>query len=162
MGMGLKRQITDAFKGRKIAIEAFNGSSGPDNPHELYLGAGEVDKAKSNAETFANLRAQRYVILADRMRRTYQAVEHGEYHNPEELISFSSSIKCIQQLKSELCRIPRKYVPSGKVQILSKPEMKALKIKSPNLADCVMMGADAIRPSNEVPIEMPTTRAVWR
>ena len=58
-------------------------------------------------------------------------------YNPDELISFSSSIEDIHKLKTEICRIPLK--PGGRVQILSKPEMKTLGIDSPNMADVVMM-----------------------
>jgi hypothetical protein len=74
------------------------------------------------------------------MFKTYLAVEKGKYFPPDELISFSSGIKELVGLRAEICRIPRKYSNSnGKIQILSKPEMKAKKIKSPNMADVVMM-----------------------
>ena len=90
---------------------------------------------------FANLRAQMYWRLRDRIFKTYLAVEKGRYYSPDELISFSSAISELTALGSELCRIPRKQVASGKVQILSKAEMKAppYKLKSPNMADAVMM-----------------------
>ncbi len=88
---------------------------------------------------FANLRAQMYWRLRDRIFKTYLAVEKGRYYSPDELISFSSSISELTALRSEICRIPRKPVSSGKIQILSKDEMKKLGIKSPNMADAVMM-----------------------
>lgn len=89
---------------------------------------------------FLNLRAQNYWRLRDKMFKTYLAVEKGKYFPPNELISFSSGIKELLGLRAEICRIPRKYSNSnGKIQILSKPEMKAKKIKSPNMADVVMM-----------------------
>jgi len=56
------------------------------------------------------------------------------------MISFSSDIKDLQQLRSEICRIPRKPTGNGLIQIMTKIEMKRLlKIESPNLADAVMM-----------------------
>ena len=73
------------------------------------------------------------------MRKTYLAVTKHEYYNPEELISFSSEIKIIDAIRSELCRIPTKSNGYGKIQIMSKPDMKKLKIKSPNMADSIMM-----------------------
>lgn len=141
MGMGLKRQVMDAFIGKKVHIEAFQGSSGADNPEHIYQPMDEEpSKAKTNEEFFANLRAQCYVILRDRMFRTWQAVTKGMMvASPDELISFSSSIEQLSLLRAELCRIPRKYVPSGRFQLLSKPEMKKLGISSPNMADAVMM-----------------------
>lgn len=140
MGMGLKRQIAQAFEGKKIVVEAFRGSEGADDPDKIYdRQDSEVKNPKTNKETFSNKRAQYYWMLRDRMKRTYQAVEMGKMSNPDELISFSSGIKDLQALRSELCRIPRKYTPNGRIQLLSKPEMKKQDIKSPNMADAVMM-----------------------
>ncbi len=74
------------------------------------------------------------------MYRTYRAVEHGEYHDPDELISFSSNMGEMQALRSEICRIPQKRNGNGKIQIMSKDDMKRLlEIDSPNMADAVMM-----------------------
>lgn len=141
MGMGLKRQITDAFSGKKIEIEAFRGSEGPDNPESVYERLdSEVKNQKRVKETFTNKRAQYYWMLRDRMLRTYLCVEKGQRaFNPDELISFSSNITELSALRAELCRIPRKFNNSGRVQLLTKPEMKKLDIDSPNLADAVMM-----------------------
>ncbi len=142
MGMGLKRQISIAFEGKKIQIEAFQGSGGVDDPDEIYeeVGKKEVKHPKKNKEMFTNKRAQYYWMLRDRMFRTYLAIEKGQkVFLPDELISFSSSIKEMANLRAELCRIPRKYVPSGRIQLMSKPDMKKLEIDSPNMADAVMM-----------------------
>lgn len=142
MGMGLKRQITQAFEGKSVQVAAFRGSESPDDPDKLYDRVdSEVKDAKTNKQTFKNKRAQYYWSLRDRMKRTYQAVEHGKMYDPELLISFSSQIKDMTTLRAELCRIPRKYNNSGLIQLMSKPEMKTQGIKSPNLADAVMMCA---------------------
>lgn len=141
MGMGLKRQISDAFKGKKVEVEAFSGGGGVDNPEQIYERLNtEVKNPKKNKETFINKRAQYYWMLRDRMYRTYLAIEKAErVFNPDDLISFSSDIKELSGLRAELCRIPRKYNGSGRIQLLSKPEMKKLEIDSPNMADAVMM-----------------------
>jgi phage terminase large subunit len=140
MGMGLKRQISLAFEGKKVVVEAFRGSEGADNPDKIYDRVeSEVKDPKTNKETFANKRAQYYWLLRDRMKRTYQAVESGKMTSPDELISFSSDIKGLAALRSELCRIPRKFVASGRIQLVPKPDMKKMNIKSPNMADAVMM-----------------------
>jgi len=73
------------------------------------------------------------------MYRTYQAVEKDIYHNPDEMVSFSSSIDEIKMLRSELTRIPKVPNGSGKIQIMTKKEMKSKKIDSPNMGDTVMM-----------------------
>lgn len=143
MGMGLKRQIAQAFDGKPVRVEAFRGSEGPDNPDQIYERVTSEDvvilKEKTNKETFTNKRAQYYWILRDRMLKTWRAVTRGEMFSPDELISFSSDIEHIDLLRSELCRIPRKYVPSGRIQLMTKEDMKKMEIDSPNRGDAVMM-----------------------
>jgi phage terminase large subunit len=76
--------------------------------------------------------------LRDRFYSTFRAV-NGEYIDPDELISISSGINCIAQLRAEVCRIPKKPNGSGLIQIMTKQEMKAkFDIDSPNLADSIM------------------------
>lgn len=141
MGMGLKRQIADALEGKKIDMEAFRGSEAADDPDRIYqpLDA-NVKNAKTNRETFTNKRAQYYWLLRDRMIRTYQAVTKGEkVFSPDDLVSFSSAITEIEELRAELCSVPRKYNNAGRIQLVSKPDMKKQGIESPNRADVVMM-----------------------
>jgi len=140
MGMGLKRQITDALDGKKIEIEAFRGSEAADDPDRIYEREIEVKNPKTNREMFTNKRSQYYSILRDRMLKTYLAVEKGERaFSPDDLISFSSEISEIRALRAELCRIPRKYNSSGRIQLMTKQEMLKDGIDSPNMADAVMM-----------------------
>ena len=143
MGAGLRSQAKKAFTGKQCQISMFKGSMSPMNPNAVYQPIdGEIKKAATNAATFSNMRAQFYWLLRDRMFKTYLAVERGEYHNPDEMISFSSKIELLGQLRSELCQIPR--IPGGRIQLMSKPDMKTkLKLDSPNLADCVMISESA-------------------
>lgn len=151
IGGGLKEQINTALKGKKITLEAFNGGHGVDNPDSTYSPLdNEIEKPTTNKQKFGNRRAQYYWMLRERMIKTYRAVEHGEYHNPDNLISFSSKIKDLSQLKSELCRIPRSRVGSGRIYIMSKPDMKKLlKLDSPNMADVVMMAQRRVEASED-------------
>lgn len=145
LGISLRRQILEGLKGKKVKIVPFSGGGAIQHPNEIYDGIeGEgffdIERGRTNSAMFLNLRAQNYWRLRDKMFKTYLAVEKGKYFPPDELISFSSGIKELTGLRAEICRIPRKYSNSnGKIQILSKPEMKAKKIKSPNMADVVMM-----------------------
>lgn len=140
MGVSLRKQVQDAFKGKKVDMQPFRGSSAPLHPGRVYqdirLGS---DSRRTNRDTFKNRRAQYYWILRDRMFQTYLAVEKGQYVDPEKMLSISSDIKLLPQLRSEICRVPRKPLGSGMIQILSKVEMKKLKIQSPNLSDATMM-----------------------
>jgi len=142
LGLGLRRDVAANLKGKNIEQTMFRGSEGPENPDVMYqMIESDVKAAKprSNKDTFLNKRSQYYIMLADRMYRTYQAVEKGVYHNPDEMISFSSDIEELQMLRSELTRIPKVPNGAGKIQIMSKKEMKTNKIDSPNMGDAVMM-----------------------
>lgn len=141
MGVSLKRQADIGFHGKRIKITMFNGAETADFPEMIYSPAekSEFKKSKKNKDVFANKRAQYYWMLRDKVYNTYRAVVHGEYCNPDDLISFSSSITNMQKLRAEVCRLPRKPNTNNKIQMLSKQEMKKLEIDSPNLADSVMM-----------------------
>lgn len=140
MGVGLKRQVSMALNGKNIAFKMFSGANSPEYPQQIY---NPVDDAqglqKTNENVFRNRRAQFYWMLRDRFYATYLAVEKKQYINPEKLIAISSDIEDLRLLRSEVCRIPRRYNSLGKIQIMSKPEMARLKIQSPNLADSLMM-----------------------
>ncbi len=141
MGISLKRQIEQSLSGKHIQWEIFKGSESPDNPKDVYedpYGRTDRKKQRINREVFKNKRAQYYWKLRDRFYASYQAAS-GKYVDPDMLISLSPDIVKLNQLRAEVCRVPRKFNGNGLIQILSKPEMKRLKIKSPNMADALMM-----------------------
>ena len=160
LGASLKRQIKQALRETKINPVIFKGSNAVDFPSRLYEDPEKSDKDSptTNGNTFKNKRAQYYWALRDRVLNTYQAVEKNRYRDPDSLVSFSSKIEGLQQLRSEVCSIPRRYNSNGLIQIMSKPDMKRLlKLKSPNIADSVMMGLVPPRtwPIKEVVPEKP-------
>lgn len=140
LGVSLKRQVDAALANKRIDYVMYKGSESPEDPDVPYSDGG-TQRAKSNRETFANKRAQYYWRLRDRFESTYRAVTKGQYVNPDEMISLSSKIDKIDQLRSEVCRIPLKRTNTGKIQIMSKIEMarKPYEIPSPNMADALMM-----------------------
>ena len=143
MGVSLKRQVSEALDGKHIAYHMFKGSESPENPDAIYEDTGEYQSGnnKSHRDTFFNKRAQYYIKLADRFKATHRAVENGEYINPDDMISLSPDLDCLDQLRAEVCRIPRRPNANGKIQIMSKIEMakKPYELPSPNLADSMMM-----------------------
>lgn len=160
MGVSLKRDISNAFTGKKVEIRPFRGSERPENPDSLYepVDMISVSEERSNADTFRNKRAQYYWRLRDRFFKTYRAVTKGENFDPDELISISSEIDCLQKLRSEVCRIPVKPNGTGRIQIMTKVEMKKLKIDSPNLADALMMSMEmptVVKPVIYAPVSIP-------
>lgn len=150
LGLTLKRQVNDSLKGKNIKPEAFKGSEGPENPDNIYEEIkGDHKNNKKNKYVFKNKRAHMYAKLRDRFYATYRAVEKGEYIDPDKLISISSKIELMVKLRAETCRIPKKSNGAGLFQIMDKAEMKSkLKIESPNLADCLMMGEAEIKAEN--------------
>jgi phage terminase large subunit len=146
MGALLRRQVSEAFTGIKCDLRMYRGSNAVDDKDALYDGLymlGSKDQPKTNGETFYNKRAQYYMKLADRFEKTYRAVVKGEYIHPDELISICSNIPLLDKLRSECCRIPRKQNPTGKIQLMSKKEMKdRYDIESPGMADCLAMGEE--------------------
>ena len=120
--------------------DRFKGSESPDNPDALYEPLDQLGNQKTWAETVRNKRAQYYMILRDRVYRTYRAVEYGVYSDPDTLISFSSKIESLSKLRAELCRMPIKPNGNGKFELYTKDIMKSkFNLSSPNLSDAVMM-----------------------
>jgi phage terminase large subunit len=142
MGVGLNRQVTTAFNGKNKIVAMFRGSEGVDNPDAIFEPAEKaaVQDQKTNADALKNKRAQYYHQLRQRIYRTYRAVEHKEYHDPDTLLSFDGGLALLPKLRSELCRMPVKPNGNGKFELYTKQEMKSkFKVDSPNLGDPVMM-----------------------
>ena len=120
----------------------FKGSESPDFANAVYEDClvNGVKGNKTNKQVFRNKRAQNYQRLRDRCYKTYQAVKEGKFIDPQELISFDSSIVLLPKLRSELCRMPIKPNANGLIELYTKEKMKSkFKIMSPNLGDSVMM-----------------------
>jgi len=143
IGLGLKRQIEGKFSNKSVGLTLFRGSSSPDNAMREEIGDNikGLYRKDIGKNTYLNMRAQKYWELRDRFYNTWRAVVKGKYIDPEKMISISSGIKNIDVIRSEVCRIPRKLNPNGKIQILSKVEMakKPYNLPSPNMADSMMM-----------------------
>lgn len=141
LGVSLKRQTLAAFDGKKAETIMFKGSEAPDDKDSIYeaVSGDSSNTGKTNRQVFKNKRAQYYWRLRDRFYKTYRAISNGEYIDPDELISISSEIDCIDQLRAEVCRVPKKPNPNGLIQIMSKVDMIKMQIESPNMADSLMM-----------------------
>ena len=149
LGAALRRQVTDAFSGKATTVTMFKGSESPFDEDALYQSGAWVDEVVSGdnsrtiGDVFRNKRAQFYYTLADRLYLTYRAVEHGEYANPDDMISFDKEAigeQMLEKLFAELTQIQRKFNNNGKLELMTKVDMKVkLGIPSPNLADSLMM-----------------------
>lgn len=134
VGAGVRVGLSERINGRRIEVAGFGGADSVDLPDAKY------QEDRTNRDTFKNKRAQYWWLLRDRFEKTYRAVVNREYIDPDELISLSSEIKDLPQLKSELVRQQRKRVSSSRlIQLVSKEEMRTDGIPSPNMADAVVM-----------------------
>lgn len=144
--VGNGRLIYDA-----IGVGAHVGSTLKDMGEKGYFkflaGGSVIDPDKkyaadiTNKEKFENLKAQAWQDVADRLRNTYNAINKGETFNPSSMISISSSISCIERLKSELATPRKRFSKRGLDMIETKDELARRDVKSPNLADAFIMGA---------------------
>jgi len=143
LGVSLKRQVNDTLEGKHCDYFMFKGSETPIDANSYYQPVEHSikDKNKLNKHTFYNRRAQFYWKLRDRFYNTYRAIKYGDYCDPDNMISLSSDITCMDSLRAELCRIPLKRNSNGKIQIMSKLEMskKPYQLPSPNMSDACMM-----------------------
>lgn len=142
MGVTLNRQIAASFEGKLTKVVQFKGSKGVHMPDAIFDPAEGhlVGEPRSNKDTFKNQRAQWYFELRKRIRLTWESVTLGKYVDPSSILSFDSSIKSLEKLRSELCRMPIKPNGNGLFELYTKEDMKRLfKMDSPNLGDSVMM-----------------------
>ena len=120
----------DDYDGATIAVDF--GGLGVGFIHNLQdLGAAHLEKVKwgkpcfrkDYKDRFTNLRAQAIVSLA-------RAIQEGRFG-----IAQSVAARYGSRLINELTRIPYSYDNKARYQIMSKPDMQAKGIPSPDIAD---------------------------
>ncbi|WP_368648986.1 PBSX family phage terminase large subunit [Castellaniella ginsengisoli] len=117
----------------------FNAGAKVERPEKNY-----GDTKIKNKDFFANLKAQAWWLLADRFRNTHLAVTKGRKFRADEMISIDSSkidSKLLDRLTDELATPLRDYDNTGKVKVESKKDLAKRDVKSPNLADAVVIAA---------------------
>lgn len=155
LGAILRDQAEANFKNTGIHTFMYKGSSEVHHPKAEFSSENSninIKAGRLNKDVFSNKKAQNIVSFAERVYKTYEAVAHGKYHNPDNLISFcSKSIdpKMLQKLRAESCKIPLK--PSDKIMFYTKAELRKgiilsdgsrLKIPSPNIFDAAVLSYD--------------------
>lgn len=120
-------------KRNQVEFHKFNAGGKVLNPDKEYQ-PGVINK-----DHFANLKAQTWWSVADRLRMTYQAVREGVTVDPSDIISISSECDYLEKLLTELSTPHRDFDNSGKVKVESKKDLEKRDVKSPNLADAFVM-----------------------
>ncbi|WP_368647954.1 PBSX family phage terminase large subunit [Castellaniella ginsengisoli] len=117
----------------------FNAGAKVEKPEKNY-----GDTKIKNKDFFANLKAQAWWLLADRFRNTHLAVTKGRKFRADEMISIDTGrvdSALLERLAVELSTPLRDYDNTGKVKVESKKDLAKREIKSPNLADAVVIAA---------------------
>jgi phage terminase large subunit len=155
LGAILRDQAGKNFAGTRVHTYMYKGSSEVHYPNAVFSsGNSSIDIAagRLNKDVFSNKKAQNITNFAERVYKTYEAVVHGKYHNPDDLISFcSESIKpeMLQKMRAEASKLPLK--PSDKIRFYTKEELRKgimlsdgsrLKIPSPNIFDAAVLSFD--------------------
>ena len=132
----------------RIQHTKFNAGASVFRPEAQYS-----DRIK-NKDMFANLKAQAWWLVADRLKNTYNAVTQGMAFDSSDMIFIDGGIDKLEQLIDELCTPLRDYDNAGKVKVESKKDLAKRDIPSPNLADAFVMafapGHQPMQISNEL------------
>jgi len=120
---------------RQIKFTPFNaGSAVPKADAEAQKGTNITNK-----DFFANAKAYYWWQLRNRFYNTYLAITKGNEFNLDELISLSSENKLNDKLVAELSRCKIDYDNNGRVKVESKKDLIKRGVKSPNVADSLIM-----------------------
>lgn len=139
------KELNDARK-MAIAYHPFNAGGKIWDPDKVYM---ELPHVKIlNKDHFSNVKAQAWDEVATRFRKTYEAIEHfretgkTNKHPHDQLVSIDVEAidpKLLEKLKMELSAPWKDVDGNGRFKVESKEDMLKRSIKSPNIADAVIM-----------------------
>ena len=176
LGAILRDQAHANFGGTRVHTFMYKGSSEVHHPEAAFQSENSninIAAGRKNKDVFANKKSQNITNFAERVYKTYEAVVHGKYHDPDDLISFcSESIKpdMLQKMRAEACKLPLK--PSDKIRFYTKEELRRgivmpdgsrLKIPSPNILDAAVLSFDkaGIISGRNVVKRIPASQKSW-
>lgn len=135
VGAGSKAEFRQLGEKAYFRINAtgFNAGGAVFKPKAIY------EEGKTNGDHFANIKAQAWFMLADRFYKTYRVAVFGDTYPEDELISISPDLPSLEELKFELAAPYRDFDNNMRVKVESKKDMKKRGIKSPNIADALVM-----------------------
>lgn len=133
LGAGVRgdaRKVNETRSGKTLHVDAYRGSAAVFEPERIVPRTDR--KAK---DFFENFKAQAWWEAHERFRTTYRAVIHGDKVDPGAIVSISSRIKEVGQLRLELSQPTWTRSKTGKMMVDKTPEGAM----SPNLADAIVM-----------------------
>lgn len=129
---------------KKIKVHAFHGSGEVLFPNKPVENAAGQSIGRTNGDYFSNLKAQSWWSLRRRFQLTYRWVKKGIPCKPDEIIVIPSTLPVVNQLKLELGQPTYSLNGAGKILVDKAPDG----VKSPNLADSVMMCYAPLKPTS--------------
>lgn len=117
----------------RVSHSKFNAGGAVYRPDALYM------PGTKNKDMFANIKAQAWWGVADRLRATFNAVRNGAKVKPEDMLILDSTMPHLSHLMDELCTPKRDYDKAGRVMVESKKDLAKREVPSPNLADALVM-----------------------
>lgn len=117
-----------------LTVGSFRGSESPLWPDRKTMGADGKPTDRTNADFFANRKAQAWWALRYRFEATFKALQ-GLQFNPDDIISIDSRIAGLPSIISELSQPVYLINNAGKLLVDKQPEG----VPSPNKADAIMM-----------------------
>ena len=128
-GVGSNVRELNRSTGARIRAHGFGAGEKVHRPEREYR------PGVTNAEYFANAKAQAWKLVADRFRNTYEAIRHGRTYRPDEMLFIDPELSHLEALADELAMPERDYDLAGRFKVQSKKELDF----SPNLADSVII-----------------------
>jgi phage terminase large subunit len=121
---------------RQVAAVGFRGSEAVVDPDKLVEGTmgREGDRGRTNADYFANRKAQGWWALRRRFQLTHRWIAEGIACPFDDTISISSKFPLCMNLVAELSQATYSVNAVGKIVIEKQPNG----MKSPNLGDAAM------------------------
>lgn len=138
-GVGSNIRNMNRSSGVEVRYYGFDSGDAPANPDSFYQVTGTITQ-QTNREYFENRKAQAWWLLADRIKATYRAIVMGDPIT-DQMISFSSGIDDLDKMITELSTPRRKQSGRLKNIVEKKEDLKKRGIKSPNIADAVVMAS---------------------
>jgi len=139
-----ERLKEDPYNAQSITYSKFNAGAGVHEPDDEY------QPDITNQDFFANLKAQAWWMVADRLRNTFNAVTHGEKFPVDELLSIDGDCPHLDKLKYELSTPKRDFDKNGRVMVETKKDLAKRDVPSPNIADAFIMAFAPLDSSLEV------------
>ncbi len=139
-----ERKKENPYNAQSISFSKFNAGAGVHEPDDEY------QPDITNQDFFANLKAQAWWMVADRLRNTYNAVTHGEKFPVDELLSIDGDCPHLDKLKYELSTPKRDFDKNGRVMVETKKDLAKRDVPSPNIADAFIMAFAPLDSSMEV------------